>query len=599
MAGRKDLGKESSSNRPDDENGIQMERKESAVAELRRLASKEQIPSSPPDADADNRASAGPAAAAALLGNQKPSGLLHADIKNFVEKEYVKSSALKELVRHIVFLIIFIAALMLNRSAYESYLMNQSLNAAFITQQIANTLQPFPTTFQTLGSPQQWAQWLLNIVGGTLDNNQNYNGDPLTPFQMNYVQFSNRILGGVRVRQLRAAVNQDCTLAHQLNNLSEIPGKCLSWNYGTNNMDTSPFGPINPETGKPKFTYQTESQCGSVGQFGNMINYLEGGGYVVDFPLALHDNGSTFSEAIGTLINDTFIDVQTRALIVTMNFANLDLESRMSVMYFIAEIPGNGLIFPSAVLKTFRLNLYVTGLDYFRMVLEIFIFLLIWYSWYTELNEMYSNFKAGKIKKYFYNFWNIVELTDLILYFTVIVLYLKYIGSSGRYAVKLDSRYYFPELEQIAASAIVFYNLAAVNVIISTFRTFKYLRLNNRLYVLWKALRHAGADLVGFLFIFLILIFGFVFMGWVAFGQDIQGYNNFSNSFGTCWNFLLGNPPDYNAMSASNRILGPFFFCSIHHIHFLHFGKHVHRYFEQFIWSSFRQRRQCKVIRNP
>jgi len=62
------------------------------------------------------------------------------------------------------------------------------------------------------------------------------------------------------------------------------------------------------------------------------------------------------------------------------------------------------------------------------------------------------------------------------------------------------------------------------------------------------------------LFIFLIIIFGFIFMGWIAFGADMASFNTFFDSFSTCWNFIIGNAPDYNAMQSSNRVLGPFFF---------------------------------------
>jgi len=229
-------------------------------------------------------------------------------------------------------------------------------------------------------------------------------------------------------------------------------------------------------------------------------------------------------------------------------------------MYLYVEIPGGGQLFPNYDIKTFRLNLYVSGLDYFRMALEIICLLIILYNIFDEGRELYHAIKRHRIKKYFFNFWNILEIVDLVLYVVVIGLYIDYIAAPGRYGIDLSIRYYFPEMEQIAATALNFYNVSAVNVLISTFRTFKYLRLNNRLYVLWKALTYAGADLIGFLLIFLIITFGFIFMGWLAFGADLTAYDGFTNSFATCWNFLLGNPPDYFAMQSSNRVLGPLFF---------------------------------------
>jgi len=92
------------------------------------------------------------------------------------------------------------------------------------------------------------------------------------------------------------------------------------------------------------------------------------------------------------------------------------------------------------------------------------------------------------------------------------------------------------------------------------FRTFKYLRLNIRLSLLWNALRKAGGDIISFMIMFFVLLFGFLLFGWISFGQDVGDFNTFANSWGSCWNFVMGNPPAFNELSQSNRVLGPIFF---------------------------------------
>lgn len=53
-----------------------------------------------------------PASAATVLNDmlrdasKRKSSRLHADIRNFVEKEYHKSTAAKELIRHLIFVIV-------------------------------------------------------------------------------------------------------------------------------------------------------------------------------------------------------------------------------------------------------------------------------------------------------------------------------------------------------------------------------------------------------------------------------------------------------------------------------------------------------------
>ncbi len=56
---------------------------------------------------------------------------------------------------------------------------------------------------------------------------------------------------------------------------------------------------------------------------------------------------------------------------------------------------------------------------------------------------------------------------------------------------------------------------------------------------------------------FLIVLVGFLFFGWLTFGSDLSEFNGFINSLGTLWQFLIGNPPDYDQLTLSNRILGP------------------------------------------
>jgi len=119
---------------------------------------------------------------------------------------------------------------------------------------------------------------------------------------------------------------------------------------------------------------------------------------------------------------------------------------------------------------------------------------------------------------------------------------------------------YSPLLEGIASSAINLYNLSSLNILISSFRTFKFLILNDRLNVLWSALDRAGVDVGGFLLIFFIMALGFLLTGIITFGLDTDTFNTFGAAFGSCWNFVIGNPPDYTSLFFSNRILGPLFF---------------------------------------
>jgi len=166
----------------------------------------------------------------------------------------------------------------------------------------------------------------------------------------------------------------------------------------------------------------------------------------------------------------------------------------------------------------------------------------------------------GSLLPDFRSVWNIVELSNIILFVASAIMYVMYIAATGRQSLDVSNTVtYSYRLEGYAFAATELYNLSAINILLSTFRTFKYLRLNDRLYVLWKALDRAGTDLGGFLFLFLIMALGFLLTGLITFGPDTNTFNTFDNAFGTCWMFLIGNPPDYGTLFLSNRILGPLY----------------------------------------
>ena len=103
----------------------------------------------------------------------------------------------------------------------------------------------------------------------------------------------------------------------------------------------------------------------------------------------------------------------------------------------------------------------------------------------------------------------------------------------------------------------------------------------------------AGTDLVYFLFIFLVVFFGFVMMAHLTFGADIAVFSSFLEAVGSCWQFIIGNPPSFDSLFSTNRVLGPIVcyttlhvtstssynfpvLFTVHGVHLLCAGEHVH-----------------------
>jgi hypothetical protein len=76
-------------------------------------------------------------------------------------------------------------------------------------------------------------------------------------------------------------------------------------------------------------------------------------------------------------------------------------------------------------------------------------------------------------------------------------------------------------------------------------------------------LLQAGTDLFYFLFIFLVVFFGFVMMAHLTFGAEVNMFSSFVEAIGSCWQFIIGNPPSFDSLFSTNRVLGPLVFYSL------------------------------------
>lgn len=74
-----------------------------------------------------------------------------AEILSFVSKQKSKSAFFRELIRHLIFVAIFLLVMFLQRNVFESYLMNHALVTAFVDQNIDHGYSPFPKTFKDVG----------------------------------------------------------------------------------------------------------------------------------------------------------------------------------------------------------------------------------------------------------------------------------------------------------------------------------------------------------------------------------------------------------------------------------------------------------------
>ena len=181
---------------------------------------------------------------------------------------------------------------------------------------------------------------------------------------------------------------------------------------------------------------------------------------------------------------------------------------------------------------------------------------MIYYIIY-EIIEIKKNYFFN----YFFNIWNIVESINLLLFVSVIsiFLYWKYNINKKTYFYNLvqnnnsfDHYYYSYLFYQIGI-------LSATCTLVGFIKIFKYLRLNKRMKILWDTLNTAMYDLFYMMVVSFLIVSGFAVSGNLIFGQNLSEFKTVSSSISTLLRSLLGDF-DYKKMVELCPNIAPIFF---------------------------------------
>ncbi|KAM9986099.1 hypothetical protein ACTFIZ_004358 [Dictyostelium cf. discoideum] len=434
-----------------------------------------------------------------------------------------KSRGIKDLIVHIVFFIVFVLIVVLQLNPQSLFIINTSLKNQILFSQDSHYL--------AINNPSGFINYLNSTFCDSISEMSLENNDAM-----------NKIIGNV-IRIRTARVKPD-SCSNNGFNLT-----CYSNTYDTNTKDRSPFGT------NDMYTYTSNSHGSYV--FGHNQYVWDRSGYYIDIPV------SSIKTGVESLIDNGFFDIQTRSVIISFSTLNLNFQSRTSVFTMLTEWTASGSVNPYYSIRTYRIQLYMDALDKFRGFLEASFFLFILYYFFYFVNEGRIDYKLGRFKFYISKFKNIFDVINLTLFIASISLYLAFLGDNSRVLhinSQLQTTDYPLYLENLGQTALVLYQISAINILLMSFKTFRFLVVHRRLYILWIAISQSRVQLVTFTIMFCIMMLGFLFSGWLTFGTDIASFNGFVTSLGTLLQFIIGNPPDYEAMSYTNRALGPIYY---------------------------------------
>eukprot|EP00033_Pygsuia_biforma_P005188 GCRY01005703.1.p1 GENE.GCRY01005703.1~~GCRY01005703.1.p1 ORF type:complete len:687 (+),score=195.89 GCRY01005703.1:117-2177(+) len=465
-------------------------------------------------------------------------------IIHYLETKIEKKQSYIDLVIFLVFLILLTSTVILSRQVFGANMIYLGLEDALLMEEFSYEDSHIYKCFWDIGSIEEFFQWLNGPFLGVLTADEWYNGDPLDDADRDYIYQYNKLLGGIRIKQLR--VNDDgCTVDEKYNAL--VNDKCYPfWSSGSSNKTS--FGPPNdPE----RYVYRTQGELDGVPFWGHVSSYYSGGGFNVDIP-----RDSDYAAIFQQLEEDKYIDRATRLVTIIFHTVNPSIDNAVSQGTLYLEFSPGGYIWLKASFTTIHLLPYVTATDQFRAVLEFIM--VLYFIWYVvkEVREIRSTIKThGSAWKYF-NIWNIYDWFTLALFFTAIIMTLVYLLSDRTFFDAADTEYI--ELERLTQLYVEMYNIYSFVVLLFFFKIFKFLRLNRKLSYLWDTLALALKDLVGFMVVFAVVILSFSLMGYMVFGPEMPEFNTIISAVATLFQMVLGELP-YEEMKQVNRFIAPIF----------------------------------------
>jgi len=320
------------------------------------------------------------------------------------------------------------------------------------------------------------------------------------------LDMSNRILGTMRLRQLRVSEVDGCQVSPMFQNYKI---RCYpAWDATLNSEDS--FGPGG------KFAYSEDAN--GADHTGAFAQYSPHG-----FIQLLPPNGSRAVEAVRTLKQDGFMDSATRAIFAEFNIWSSNVGS-YALVTVVVEFGATSLVKQSVDVLTLSERSFKPGGLGFAADWCSFIFsiILVQYVVWFVIEEFFEIWE--KQLGYFLDVWNVIDWLNMMMLLVACVLrFWNFIsaGSSNIGQEALTNQQSFASLRLIAERAELVLLLNAVNSVLLWGKATKYLRhvplVKGLIRDVWGAID---------MFIPFLLIMGVIFIGFmlafnVGFGDKI------------------------------------------------------------------------------
>jgi len=458
----------------------------------------------------------------------------------------IKKFKLTDCIIYCIFMGIFVAMVILGRS-YNEYNYH-------VCNSIKEALEGDRTTkyFEEVGNVEDFWIYIIEEFIPNILIEEYDNGDEISdPKKRYYVAETNLLMGGFRIGQKRVAP-QKCKVPDELKN-------SFHWCYPEYSTSASAKEDLVIDNAT-NFTVSWQNHHITQDSiWSGMISTYDGHGYVVDF----RRNLTEALQRVQKLRAGRFIDEQTRAIFIDFNtynpVYNLDTVARL-----VFEFPPTGGIWPYFEMKSWQFRVYYGRRGTMLLVVELLFWLMVVWYLIEEICEIlsgcgcisggiFNDYKS--FSEYWKDTWNKVDLLNILFFFmyavtrSVIWVYMEEQINWELYDEKFYSMRYMQRIAQICSWIFM------VNGFLLFLKLFKYFTFSPKMLFLFGIMKKAYVDICIFMVAFLIFIFGFALMGYIAFSSDVFTFRTFGKGIANLIQYLVTDM-DVNILMDSNRWIG-------------------------------------------
>jgi len=425
-------------------------------------------------------------------------------------------------------------------------LLNRRNNSMVFTwgKNLKNQLEP--SSFKDITEVNGLWDYLEQDLGPVAASMRHYNNDLKSPFDVGVILEFNKILGGVRIRQVRGT-SEPCTigpLAPQA--MTKIIPQCYT--YDPKSPGMAPLTKYDALLGTTTaYNFKTDSDMGTHSTYSKMLtsDWYPGSGYEQIIPSS---NISQATEYISSLRRQGWTDDLTRALFVEMNLYNPNI-NRFSVVNIMFEFPLHGGVLPSVQYQNVKLFKYAGIVDILALILELIMVAQL----FEFIRLQVSRVRLIGYQDYFRNAWTWFDLLNSGTLWCVIQFRIQWLVMVGMLNFNMNT---IIDIKSCANMIEIEDQVNSFNALLIYMRAFKFLSLWPRLQKYKDTLSISVPAIMAYWLNVSVIFFAFACTGFVAFGSKVRSFHTLGDAMVTMFIYASGQY-NFEELQAADPVLGP------------------------------------------